>query len=186
MLLPLAVEVEGVQTECNTAGGNLPFSFIILLAKRQGRRNIMFSLNCAFCNLRFRFRFLDVPLGIKSKLIIVFNFLHLAPKTSANKPASRGYTMASRNPIKGMLRQSGALLIGICSPRRNKGRPKLEGVGYTSCLPISFTLSRYRLNPINDERALFLSFFSFLITPPPPSKWVGGTMGPQQARLSAG
>lgn len=87
MLLPLAVEVEGVQTECNTAGGNLPFSFIILLAKRQGRRNIMFSLNCVFCNLRFRFRFLDVPLGIKSKLIIVFNFLHLAPKTSANKPA---------------------------------------------------------------------------------------------------
>lgn len=133
----------------------------------------MFSLNCAFCNLRFRFRFLDVPLGIKSKLIIVFNFLHLAPKTSANKPASRGYTMASRNPIKGMLRQSGALLIGICSPRRNKGRPKIEGVGYTSCLPISFTLSRYRLNPINDERALFLSFL--FLSPPlhPASGWEG-------------
>lgn len=92
--------------------------------------------------------------------------------------------MASRNPVKGMLRQSGALLIGICSPRRNKGRPKLEGVGYTSCLPISFTLSRYGLNPINDERALFLSFFSFLIILP---QQVGGRdVGPQQARLPEG
>lgn len=45
----------------------------------------MFSLNCVFCNLRVKFRFLDVPLVIKSELIIVSNFLHLLPQTSANK-----------------------------------------------------------------------------------------------------
>lgn len=47
----------------------------------------MFSLNCVFCNLRVKVRFLDAPLGIEFELIIVSNFLHLVPMTSANKQA---------------------------------------------------------------------------------------------------
>lgn len=45
--------------------------------------HVLFELH--FCNLRFKFMFLDTPLGIESELIIAFDFLHLAPKTSANK-----------------------------------------------------------------------------------------------------
>lgn len=63
----------------------------------------MFSLNCVFCNLRFKFGFLDAPLGNESELIIMSNFLHLASKTSANKPAMVTL-MATRDSIKGKCR----------------------------------------------------------------------------------
>lgn len=43
----------------------------------QGEKEYLVLFELQFCNLRFKFRFLDAHLGIESELIIVSNFLHL-------------------------------------------------------------------------------------------------------------
>lgn len=57
------------------------------ISNMPGGKEYLVLFELCFCNLRFKFRFLDVPLDIEYKLIIVSNFLHLVPKRSANKPA---------------------------------------------------------------------------------------------------
>lgn len=57
------------------------------ISNMPGGKEYLVLFELCFCNLRFKFRFLDVPLDIEYKLIIVSNFLHLVPKPSANKPA---------------------------------------------------------------------------------------------------
>lgn len=52
-----------------------------------GEKEYLVLFELQFCNVRLKFRFLDAHLGIESELMIVSNFLHVAPKTSANKPA---------------------------------------------------------------------------------------------------
>lgn len=70
------------------------------MSKMPGEKEYLVLFELCFCNLRFKFRFLEAPLGIESELITVSNFLHLVPKTSANKPAMVSF-MTSRDYIKG-------------------------------------------------------------------------------------
>lgn len=68
-----------------------------------GEREYLVLFELCFCNLRFKFRFLEVPLGIESELTTVSNFLHLVPKTSANKLAMVTL-MTTRDNKKGKFR----------------------------------------------------------------------------------
>lgn len=68
-----------------------------------GERDYLVLFELCFCNLIFKFRFLEVTLGIESELIIVSNFFHLVPKTSANKLAMVTL-MTTRDHIKGKFR----------------------------------------------------------------------------------
>ena len=69
---------------------------------REKEYHVLFEL--CFCSLRFKFRFLDIPLGNESELIIGFYFLHLAPKTNTNKPAMVAL-LATRDYIKASAEQ---------------------------------------------------------------------------------
>jgi hypothetical protein len=137
---------------------------------REKEYHVLFEL--CFCNLRFKFRFLDAPLGIESELIIVFNFLHLAPKTSANKPA-----MVISWPVEMISKESpeqcNTLLVGIHPLRRAEWRVRLAQIGsywlhlISSSLLHTFQVwikSHQEKLYSNDYRRWFL--FSFLLSSP--------------------
>lgn len=136
----------------------------------------MFSQSCAFCNLRFKFRFLDAPLGIKSELIIVSSFLHLTPKTSANKPAK-----VTPWPVESYQGRAQTIWCsaGVCSLRRNKGRARAARVRScwahltSSCLIHTFQgwIKSHQENfcPNDKGGGFFFLFSSFF-----PQEQVGG------------
>lgn len=95
-----------------------------------GGKEYLVLFELCFCNLRFKFRFLEAPLGIGSELIIASNFLHLVPITSANKPAM-ATLMTTRDVSKESSKLYTVLLVRIYPLRKNKGKIRLARFGFT-------------------------------------------------------
>lgn len=124
--------------------------------------HVLFEL--CFCNLRFKFKFLDAPLGIDSELIIVSSFLHFARKTSANKPAMATLLVTrdhiKKAPIRAMFCWDE--IYPLSQIKGELSQYKLEASGYT----VSSTSIHTFQAQIKENKEKFCSL-SFLPSLPP-------------------